>query len=505
MCSKTELNMHSYFLRGGENGSWFMAPYRLYEKIDENDGEIDTDAFEKGLSLEPHKEDYRSILSRLKIIQPEIGKGAFGRVFRCTLNGNRELIVKLPTTLLNLKVLEIDGNGYLTRNEIYTNEKDKKQQDKEAKNEFMDEFKNAEDILNPLMIKKMKFQAGYAHSFQTSEELSRFHAETLEMKQHPGYAHLHKLVHFVPEIPCILSEPCTGCVIDLIDTKPDIFSLNTDSIHFLTMPDIWVDIAYQMGQAMLFMRDICKVSHNDIKPENIFYTPVDASHHGSGSKYHFQLGDYGICSKSNEEIRLTSLLDGTPWYLPLKGHWTSSEICTRMQISIFSYAASLLSMINFPVRWFNRIGRGDLHGFYFDSVYHGHAARSIRHMEKLLHGITATNLIFPKMEYWFETSPYYLFRTIKHMLLPRPESSEIEAQFDDFQDKLTKIMSLRKKKRDQWACHHSQHENIHYQMGPSERKIVGTKRQRDISDPERLFKSRKFNSQRLHKRSGSSI
>ncbi|KAJ5350118.1 hypothetical protein N7541_007845 [Penicillium brevicompactum] len=67
--------------------------------------------------------------------------------------------------------------------------------------------------------------------------------------------------------------------------------------------DIADDILSHMLQALKFLAEK-KIIHRDVKPENILFTL------SSNGKYHFQLGDFGLCSRINHARSFV----GTPWY-----------------------------------------------------------------------------------------------------------------------------------------------------------------------------------------------
>jgi hypothetical protein len=80
--------------------------------------------------------------------------------------------------------------------------------------------------------------------------------------QLPGYAHMHPVVHYDPKIPLLLSLPAEGTIEDL---RVNVGEYTPD------IPKQWLDIAWQLSEAMHFMLEYTELAHVDVKPANVLY------------------------------------------------------------------------------------------------------------------------------------------------------------------------------------------------------------------------------------------
>ena len=427
--ARTDKNWQPYFVPNAENGNEFMAPYRLHHHEDE-DGELDS-VLERLGGLTLVTEPLEETLAGLRIVD-RIGEGGFGYAYKCRYKG-RKYVCKLPSKLVDAKILVVEASSKRVTIKRKLTGGDCTMI-KDSQKEFQTEFKNAELILDPPSLKQdnSDLAAGHAEAHITIEYMNALKRESRSMKMHPGYAHLHKVLHYIPGIPCIFSEACTGNLVGLMDRHPALFKINRASYVYSSLPDIWLDVAYQMGQAMLFLQGRCGLSHDDIKHDNIFYKQLDAT------SYHFYLGDYGMCSKYRKNIPCTNM-HGTKWYIPIPTHW-SNPVHSAMQRSIFAYAASLLSIIKFPHKWL----LGNIHTKDFYYAYFSYTSQNRpKHMEQLF-GTDSSISIFENMDTKNIDDTSCLFKYVIDITKPTVPSSSVESVFDELQQRLQDIEDERR-------------------------------------------------------------
>lgn len=435
---QTGVGFYRYYMptpdQHADNEDDLQGPYRLYHHED-NPATLNIELRKMHAPFIRLRQSLETILDSLIIDKNIIGSGGYGCIFKCEYDGKR-LVAKLPKILLNPHIILISESGRvscstdLDESKLFMREM--------AVSSWSREFRNAERILDSPEIKDRNHgeAAGYAADSMSYNDMMILQVAAVTMKRHPGYAHLHKLVHYIPEIPCILSEYCDGSVHDLMCSNPDFFEINVAETNIVVC-DIWRDIAYQVGQAMLFLRDRCKIAHGDIKPANIFYNNrVHPSH--IGGRYHFCLGDYGICAVSS---RLTNKKSqsGTRWFNPppqLLSLQTASsdeeapiffanDNFTKMEASVYSYGATLLSILNlhgmcqYPPSADNQY----LCGFYYNKKQHP----TLDCMQKLYD--SKVSRVLSKCE---------LLSTVLDVLTPGRVSSQLEKDFNSFQTRLSK-------------------------------------------------------------------
>ena len=409
----------------GDESDKFHAPLALYHY---SSSLLDPALKKLQIPFRKEKLTVDECLSTLRIIGDPIGKGQYGVAYRCEY---REMgyVIKLPRKAIESKIITIE-NGKVHYDEYDQDHDTKNRQIKNnAVSIFNLEFKNAERMLDP---------PGYAANSMAYTDFETLTAELKRMKMHPGYSHLHKIEHYFPEVPCILSEYCNGSIFSLIKTHPFMFIIRQKSevppSHSM-LPAAWYDVAYQVGQAMLYLRDECKIAHRDIKPDNILYKT-------RAGLCHCFLSDFGACSNPSRQLAFP-LMIGTEWFNPPYGHFASNT-CTAMQASIYSYAATLLSISNFPRVWFQptKDEKQDVNGFYYMKSKHIGDLTCIQNIYSKPNSCKILNKFSseaPKPE-------AYLFQLImKKLMLPGLIASDIEDSFNCLQAKLIKIERIRQK------------------------------------------------------------
>lgn len=190
-----------------------------------------------------------------------LGSGAYGTAYRCTVF-NRSLVVKVPNGV------QVVGDRLPVRARI----------DASARNDFALELRNAERLLEPLDYRgAMRIQSADARAL---------HAEMLQMRAHPGYKHIHRLIHgeinSAGAYPMLFSEACDGTLWERRRAH--------SAPLWTTDASEWQALARQLLSAFDYTRTR-GLYHLDIKPDNVFYI---------GSRY--MLADFGRMMSSDEEI-----------------------------------------------------------------------------------------------------------------------------------------------------------------------------------------------------------
>jgi serine/threonine protein kinase len=195
-----------------------------------------------------------------------LGSGAYGTAYRCTVF-DVSLVVKVPNGV------QVVGDRLPTRARIDAN----------ARNDFAQELCNAERLLEPLDYRgAMRIQPADARAL---------HAEMLQMRAHPGYKHIHRLIHgeLSSAYPMLFSEPCDG-------TLWEMRRAHSAPLWTTDAPE-WQALARQLLLAFDYTRTR-GLYHLDIKPDNVFYI---------GSRY--MLADFGRMSSSEMHRSARMLVD----------------------------------------------------------------------------------------------------------------------------------------------------------------------------------------------------
>ena len=111
-------------------------------------------------------------------------------------------------------------------------------------------------------------------------------------------------------------------------------------------PAAWVEMARQLTSAFLFLDEHTPVVHLDIKPDNVFYL-FDAPRR----RYHYWLGDFGICSVDHAAATPTSaeMRSGSAQYMPPRASaWHHRRGATLRAVSLFQFFATLVDMLRLP-------------------------------------------------------------------------------------------------------------------------------------------------------------
>ena len=150
----------------------------------------------------------------------------------------------------------------------------------EARAGLMRECRCAEKVLDPPSERIIR---DYHADKKKRQQLSAVECDVIAKGRRrwqndwPGYAHMHPIVHFDANIPLLLSAPAHGTICDLRFLIKDCPSRE------------WWDVAWQLSEAITFLRLGAQLAHADIKPDNVFYTTQKPD-----GRTHIWLGDYGL-------------------------------------------------------------------------------------------------------------------------------------------------------------------------------------------------------------------
>lgn len=291
-----------------------------------------------------------------------VGEGSFGRAYKAVLKLNdngqsTKCVVKFPKDLLDNGYLQIDQNG-----RIFTNLKDTKTHIGSSQREFYKEI----DVLITLKKGKYFVQTGITHpNIRVEARALRdaLHNDEKFQHDHPGTEYIHNILEFNEGImPCLVSEFCHGNLRNINKflnhhrhtgfSQANYFSQNSGHQYGpndLTVSEGWKRAVHEIFLGISYMHSL-SISHNDIKPDNIFFI---ATPNGIICK----ISDFGFCdkNKSIHDVR------GTPSYFSpeLQQAWRnlqgsfrglSSSTTNPFSNDVFSLAFMCLEFLFMNIR-----------------------------------------------------------------------------------------------------------------------------------------------------------
>jgi hypothetical protein len=146
-------------------------------------------------------------------------------------------------------------------------------------------------------IERIASQTGHPMPNLTASEHAAVTAARQRWASLPGYAHLHPVIHYDRDIPLLMSLPA----------QDTIEALRMCVGPTSAVPETWFDVAWQLSEAIEFLRLHPKLAHVDIKPANVLFLA------GAGQRVHIWLSDYGDLFDPNER---TDFYYGTALYKP---------------------------------------------------------------------------------------------------------------------------------------------------------------------------------------------
>ena len=144
----------------------------------------------------------------------------------------------------------------------------------------------------------------------------------LKWRKHPGYRHMHPVVHFDARIPMLVSRRAEGTIGDLRSV-----------LEAQSPAQTWLSIAWQLSEAMVFLFDAPQLAHVDIRPKNVLYDSREGAPH-------CWLSDYGDLCDPDEE---TDWVRGDDSFKP------SPVRATHREHSLFAYYATLVDLFLFRI------------------------------------------------------------------------------------------------------------------------------------------------------------
>ena len=219
-----------------------------------------------------------------------LGSGGYGTVYQAKLyydydthSEGMQVAVKFPTYLLNSNYIRISETG-----EVLTDSTRKLIQDDEKLKLFYKE-------INTLLILRkgnafLPLTAPNQHI--RSSMLSRaFIEEDRLISMHTGHEFIHRILDLNKSIlPCLISEFCHGDLLQVNGILKGKGLIQHDNLY-TEYSGHWMNAVYEIYQGISYMHSI-GISHNDIKPDNIFFLiqrecPLEIT---------YRISDFGLCS-----------------------------------------------------------------------------------------------------------------------------------------------------------------------------------------------------------------
>jgi hypothetical protein len=241
-------------------------------------------------------------ISRL-LTYKELGKGSFGAAYTCrfgstatpTVTPIDQWVIKLPNPLMLSNLPDQVQNAFqnnvgvpivrlLIRPSTHS---DYVTRHTRALEDFRTEFQNAEAILEPQCMHHHRLRDYYTYVAHTTNPPLLIGHPLLRMspvayfdylqclylmRRHPGYTHLHRVVHLDESVPALISEYAAGSLRGLQEdiirgTRPiELLSLVENASGgpadpFYTPSTLWVQVARQMAMAIDYMQAHTPLAH----------------------------------------------------------------------------------------------------------------------------------------------------------------------------------------------------------------------------------------------------
>jgi len=264
-------------------------------------------------------------------IETRLGAGGYGTAYKAVLkHGQRApkpLVVKIANAMLQhgiiREVFDVDTKKTKLRYNATIAKKCFDQIHK-AREDLKKEYEYALQILAPRY-----YQLRYADEFyrvtpRSAQDFIAIQEEAKILRRHPGYNHLHKILHFNFELACVLSETCINSLINFMYGMTARYATRKRKAED-GLPDdqrcacVWyVKLNRDIGLAIQYLLSIARISHMDIKPDNIFYKQGHNSRDPTDdANFVWVLADYGLCDKISRDNMLKHRpAPGTRSYFP---------------------------------------------------------------------------------------------------------------------------------------------------------------------------------------------
>jgi hypothetical protein len=299
-----------------------------------------------------HQENFSDeiyVHNSVKLVGDSIGRGVSGIAFRCLFKGG-EYVIKIPITMWKDRLLYKDGRDFLIRNLNNDNKDRYNQLRRRSDRSFRDECLFNEMAIDSKLHRTIRDKQPGSRLPRTNYRgYLNLKNELNLIKSHEGYDHIHKIVGFVPGLPIIFSEPCTGSLNSIIKSGSNKNIFNIDTIT-KKLSSEWLELAKQIGSAVQYLKEVANLVHMDIKPDNILF--VEQVNESMQSIFNWKLSDFGICKAMNDDNTYTTkFIGGSPKYLPKFAKQTeiNGGLFDAYECSLYSYMLTMLVSIKFDL------------------------------------------------------------------------------------------------------------------------------------------------------------
>ena len=230
-------------------------------------------------------------------VKDRLGNGTYGVAYSLTdeHNAQNDLVAKLPKSAVTKDPL--DPNTPLQQAVAWK----KKKAFRWARNEFEEECRSAEAILDPpyLRVIDPDRTPGQGYRDLTLDQTQHLEEAERIWRAQPGYEHMHPLLHYDDSVPMLLSRSADGSLHEFVHRQWKTAFCLYDGAQ--NDPPLWRDLlGRQLGAAVGFLLFSTPMAHLDIKLSNILYTQR------APGVFHIQLTDYGMCLPKDDPIGLFS-------------------------------------------------------------------------------------------------------------------------------------------------------------------------------------------------------
>ena len=196
----------------------------------------------------------------------------------------------------------------------------------------------------------------------TEVQYYRAVAEQATRRTHPGFYHIHRVLHMDASIPAIISHGHDGSLESLRGShdphvREGLTFRPRASDGVWELPYIWTQLATQLASAIDFIQTHTRIAHIDFKPGNVLYSRLP----GTDPDVHVitcAVSDFGLLAPSDACIPAFATrveadnytLTGTPTYVPSTQQafpaWFTGTVPAQ-RLGEFQFLTALLDMLRF--------------------------------------------------------------------------------------------------------------------------------------------------------------
>ena len=286
-----------------------------------DDGDADADFFRGGEARTQTEVSSAQLRAELRLLRT-MGSGEFGVAFLARFRG-KEWVIKLPRAQTDLSVLTPCTVDQALSVPLTPDERAR------VERQFAKECHNAECVLDAPLLRTQRRLTDL-----TDDEYAAVCAARLQWRSLRGYQHMHPVVHYDAELPLLMSLPAEDTIAALRVTV---------DATMARPPSEWFDVAWQLSEAVAFLRAHPRLAHIDIKPANVLFVRRAAN------AVHCWLSDYGDLFPVDDRTRFEG---GTALYHPhaLFQSRLMAAGATYGQRSLYAYYATLVDLLKVRVR-----------------------------------------------------------------------------------------------------------------------------------------------------------